>query len=218
MNQSHWSTIDYSTVRYYCSTSFHPADPDSTLECVACGINTWFNVSLFVNASDIDTIPADCTKEPVALTFKPSDPTQGGVCAQISTISETPEEGERGSKSCRKSSYPGGFFARLYITKCLARPSIVHTGPKKHRLCRAAKRGKIFVFPGDKNLQSMLSFVCQNSLFVLPPPNRLSPRRGQLWDTSSCDVAHAAVHLWACFFTPEVGVLKHMHEPRKTFK
>jgi hypothetical protein len=86
---------------------------------------------------------------------------------------------------------------------------IVHTGPEKHRLCSAAKKwGKIFVFPGDKNLQSVLSFVPQNPLLYFLPPTLSSPRRRQLWDTFLylCHVAHMAVHLWACSFSRELGV------------
>jgi hypothetical protein len=73
------------------------------------------------------------------------------------------------------------------------------------------KREKISVFPDDKNLQSMLSFVPQNHLlYVFLPTTLLSPRRGQLWNTSLslCDVAHVVVHLWACSFTCELGVIR----------
>ncbi len=94
-------------------------------------------------------------------------------------------------------------------------PSLPGTGPEKHRLCRLAKkRGKIFVFPGDKNLQSMLSFVPQDPLLSFLPPTLLSPRGGQLWEASLSlgDVAHAAVHLWACSFSGELGELHCSNE------
>jgi hypothetical protein len=63
------------------------------MECMACGAEAWF-VELGFQLDGLDgEIPADCSNA-IAVNFTNPDATQGGVCAQISSISEDPNGGQ----------------------------------------------------------------------------------------------------------------------------